>query len=197
MYLPNPQETQYDYLCTEPPVNAAAGITVAGRINKKSGKLESFSMQELERIAAAYDIVLIEADGSGELPLKGWADHEPVVPFFTDYTVGIVPLWPLGMLVSEKIIHRLPQFCALCEAQPNETLSPRHLARVICGTSFQRSLFSTARGKKVLFLNHREHIKAITQALEIMKLLPPEFRSSLHAAGVGNLLQNSLLNYFT
>ncbi|MDR1351993.1 MAG: putative selenium-dependent hydroxylase accessory protein YqeC, partial [Treponema sp.] len=101
-----------------PPAESLPGVTVKGILNPETGKLEALPPGELEKLPAAYDIVLIEGDGSRGLPLKGWAEHEPVIPPFTAITVGVLPLWPLGRPVSEEIIHRLPEFCALTGAVP-------------------------------------------------------------------------------
>ena len=196
MLPPQESENRYDRYCTEPPVDAAPGITLAGMYNEKTGKLESFALPVLEQLSAAYDLVLIEGDGCRGLPLKGWADYEPVVPPFTDITVGIVPLLPLGVPISEKIIHRLPQFCSLCDAQPGEILASTHLAQVIGGNarrpSAYRSLFSAAQGKRALFLNQGEDSGAPERGLEIIKLLPDEFRGSLYRIIVGSVHQNSI-----
>ncbi|GHV96591.1 hypothetical protein AGMMS50293_29110 [Spirochaetia bacterium] len=143
------------------PLPPLDGVTTVGCFNEKTGKLESLPLYELERIIPDFDLVLIEGDGSRELPLKGWADSEPVVPPFTTITVGVLPLWPLGMTVSEKIVHRLPLFCDLSGASPGEVLSVSHLAAVISGTkanttageiSAAKSLSARPGGSRFFFL---------------------------------------------
>ena len=196
MFPPQPNNC-CDHYYTEIPAKAAPGITLAGIYNKKTGKLESFAMPELERLAAFYDLVLIEGDGSRELPLKGWTDYEPVVPSWTDWTVGIVPLWLLGTPISDKIIHRLPQFCALCGAQPGAPLTTAHLAQVISGNAknpAQRSLFSAAQGNRMLFLN-QSGINELAQSKEIIGLLPDECRLNLRRIISGNTQQDAVYGF--
>ena len=195
MYPPQPQAGQYDhYFMGLPPagMEPQCGITLAGIYNESSGKLGSLVLAELGRLVPAYDLVLIEGDGSRELPLKAWADHEPVVPAFTDQTVGVIPLWPLGKAVSEQIVHRLPLFCALSGAQPGETLKTRHLVSVISGNKERpeyRSLFSSAQGKRVLFLNHREKTALTETCEDLFRQLPDNFASGLCKAACGNIHQ--------
>jgi probable selenium-dependent hydroxylase accessory protein YqeC len=175
-----------------PPTESLPGITVRGSLNKKTGKLEALPPEELEKLPAAYDIVLIEGDGSRTLPLKGWAEHEPVIPSFTAITVGILPLWPLGQPVSEKIIHRLPEFCALTGAVPGEKLETEHLVKVIAGNNKEKSIFTASVGKKILFVNQIEDEKSLSQAEKLFSLLPSNFRKTVDAIIAGSVRQDRL-----
>ncbi|GHV68268.1 hydroxylase accessory protein YqeC [Spirochaetia bacterium] len=150
------------------PDKPVPGVTMAGIFNKETGKLESLPPGELEKIYSQYDFVFIEGDGSRGLPIKAWADHEPVVPVFTAITVGLIPLWPLGLAVSEKLVHRLPLFLELSGAREGEILNVEHLARVIPG------LFRKAQGKKILFINQIEDDAALEQARKFAALLQQE-----------------------
>ncbi|GHT60400.1 hydroxylase accessory protein YqeC [Spirochaetia bacterium] len=183
----------YDHYCNGTPVvsrttsDCKDGITLAGIFNEKTGKLESLPLDELEQIAPAYDLVLIEGDGSRGLPLKAWAGHEPAVPPFTTITVGILPLMPLGMPVSEAIVHRLPLFSLLSGAQKGDIIKPEHLVRVITGHKGAKGLFAAAQGRKILFLNQVEDDKTLRSAKELVSLLPKDFRS-----GLGRIIAGSV-----
>jgi probable selenium-dependent hydroxylase accessory protein YqeC len=193
MYIPG-GEGFFDRYCNGIPAGPAAGVSLAGRFNEKSGKLESLPLEALEGIIGDYDVVLIEGDGSRELPLKGWAEYEPVVPRFTCITAGLIPIKPLGMPVTEKIIHRLPQFCALTGAKQGDILAPEHLAAVIEGPaepgSGIRSLFSAARGRKLLFFNQAENAEELDQCFEVVRLLTPEFRLAVCKITAGSVKKN-------
>ncbi|MDR2479203.1 MAG: putative selenium-dependent hydroxylase accessory protein YqeC [Treponema sp.] len=198
MLLPAAGEQLFDRFCNGTPGAALPGVTLAGRFNEASGKLESLEPPVLERIAPGYDLVLVEGDGSKGLPLKGWAEHEPVVPQCTAATVGVIPLWPLGRPASSAIIHRLPLFCALSGAEPEELLGAAHIAAVICGFRQHgeavpaKSLFSAARGKKILFFNQIENETAMRYAQEVTALLPPAFCSGLEHIIAGSVRENSV-----
>jgi probable selenium-dependent hydroxylase accessory protein YqeC len=168
------------------------GITFAGNHEKGASKTTALPSALLSSLIQSADVTLIEGDGSKTLPLKGWADDEPVVPPFTTVTVGVIPLWPLGMPITEAIVHRLPRFCALTGAGEADMLTTSHLAAAVSGGTDKdgterRGLFAEACGKRVLFFNQAEDEKALRQAGEIMGLLPAAFRASLNAAIVGSV----------
>jgi probable selenium-dependent hydroxylase accessory protein YqeC len=164
------------------------GITLAGAFNETSGKLESLPPDVLKSMVSGYDLVLMEGDGSAGLPIKAWAKGEPVVPPFTDLTIGVLPLWPLGKPVSEKLIHRLPLFLALTGAAPGEIIKPEHIALIIMD-----GLFAKAKGKKILFFNQTESSEALQQAREIAGLLPQQFRKGLSAMIAGSVKENLIV----
>lgn len=163
------------------------GVTVAGRLNGESGKLEALPPEELEKIIGDYDLVLLEGDGSRSLPLKGWAPYEPVIPRFTTLTVGILPLWPLGKPLTAEIVHRLPLFCELAGARPGELLCITHLAALLGGGTGKRNLFSDAPGDKALFFNQIEDETARARGHELAALLESGFRDGLCAIIAGSV----------
>jgi probable selenium-dependent hydroxylase accessory protein YqeC len=169
------------------------GIDMAGRFNQKTGKLEALPLEELAERIPAYDLVLIEGDGSRGLPLKGWAEYEPVIPSFATVTIGVLPLWPLGKPISAEFIHRLPLFCALTGADIGSMLEIEHLVKVIAGGKMEKSLFSAAVGRKILFFNQIEHEAAVLQAAKLAALLPMDFKSRLQGIIAGSVEQDHLV----
>ncbi|MDR2403408.1 MAG: putative selenium-dependent hydroxylase accessory protein YqeC [Spirochaetaceae bacterium] len=169
---------------------AASGITLAGLVDTSAGKLKALPEAALAALVPGYDLVLLEGDGSRTLPLKAWADFEPVVPDYTGLTVGILPLWPLGRGVSEDLVHRLSLFTVLSGAAPGEVLNLDHLVRVITGRGNARGLFAAARGDRVLFFNQVEDEAGVDMARQMVSRLPPSFRSSLRAIIAGSVRQD-------
>jgi probable selenium-dependent hydroxylase accessory protein YqeC len=104
-----------------------------------------------------------------------------VVPGFTSFTAGLLPLRPLGEKVSGTIIHRLPLFLRLAGAGEGETLTAGHLVRVITGRPDAPGLFAAAKGKKLPLFTQIEDEAALRKAGEIKALLPDAFRSGLSA----------------
>jgi probable selenium-dependent hydroxylase accessory protein YqeC len=169
--------------------NPRTGISVAGLLNKKTGKLESLPPAELKKLIAAYDLALLEGDGSRGLPLKGWAAHEPRIPPFTTLTIGVIPILPLGEKVSGELIFRLPRFLGLSSAKEGDTLCPAHLAALI-GTAGKRGLFGAARSRKLLFINQVEDAARRKQARAVAALLPKDFLSSLDGIIAGSVRED-------
>jgi probable selenium-dependent hydroxylase accessory protein YqeC len=209
MRPPPPEARWYDYYFSGPDAAAfssrsgegpGAGISLAGVLNEGTGKLEALPLEVLEKMAPAYDLVLLEGDGSRGLPLKGWADHEPVVPPYTSVSIGIISIAPLGKKLSERMVFRLSRFTRLSGAKEGETLSPAHLAAVIAGPAgtpggengknVERSLFSAARGKKLLFINQVEGEVRLKQARHLVSCLPGDFRAGLAGIIAGSVEQN-------
>jgi probable selenium-dependent hydroxylase accessory protein YqeC len=171
---------------------------LTGIPHEAAGKLESLPLDILAQRVPWFDQILIEGDGSRTLPLKAWAAYEPVVPPYTSLTIGILPLWTLGMPVSETLVHRLPLFTALTGAQPGDAISLHHLASVITGNfpNQDKGLFSAAQGKRILFFNQIESPMALAQAQELVSLLPSGFLAGLHRIIAGSIQQNQGLVLF-
>jgi probable selenium-dependent hydroxylase accessory protein YqeC len=173
------------------------GICLAGILNRETGKLEALPPDLLAQALSRYDLTLLEGDGSRGLPLKGWADHEPVVPPDTTVTVGIIPITPLGRQASPDLVLRLPQFTRLTGAREGQPISPAHLAAAITGkggtaggTPDRRGLFYAARGKKLLFINQAEGPARREQARELAARLPREFRAGLAGIIAGSVQED-------
>ncbi|MDR2602353.1 MAG: putative selenium-dependent hydroxylase accessory protein YqeC [Spirochaetaceae bacterium] len=162
------------------------GVSAAAKGNAGEAA-SSLKTETLERIIPLFDAVFIEGDGSRRLPLKGWADYEPVIPGQTTLTVGILPLWTLGESVCEKIAHRLPLFCEQSGAAAGEKLRPVHIARLVSGPD---GLFKSARGEKLLLFNQIEDEKSLENALLVTKELPPEFRRNIAGIAAVSICQN-------
>jgi probable selenium-dependent hydroxylase accessory protein YqeC len=58
----------------------------------EDGKLTALQAGQVTELGAAYDLVLIEADGSKGKPLKYPAEYEPVIPSFSDRVVVVAGL---------------------------------------------------------------------------------------------------------
>ena len=165
------------------------GITLAGEAapDKDFVKIGALAPDVLEEARRYFDHIFIEGDGSKTLPLKGWADYEPVVPAFSDCTVGILPLWPLGLAVDETIIHRLPLFCAISGASPGESLTVGHLASAI---THPAGLFKDSHGRRVILLNQVEDQQAEATAAQLVDALGRDFLQGIALVVCGSVLRD-------
>jgi probable selenium-dependent hydroxylase accessory protein YqeC len=137
-------------------------ITLTGRLNAATGKLESPPPEIFARLVRAFSLTLIEGDGAAGKPLKGWQPDEPVVPGYTTVTIGVLPVFPLGLPVSEALVHRLPLFCELAGVEEGAVLEARHLAAVI-----RKGLFARAQGRRILFFSRVHQSAAMENAREV------------------------------
>lgn len=137
----------------------APGVTIAGVVSEHDGRKKI--TQPLDAAFRdhfpCFDYVFLEADGSKQLPLKGWADFEPVILPETTTTIGIIPLSVLGHMIGPTTVHRLPLFSNLTGATTGDVITPVILQTVIEAAA---GLFQKAQGHKILLLNQVETTSA-------------------------------------
>lgn len=79
---------------------------------------------------AVADVVVVEADGARQLPLKVPADHEPVIPECTDVVIAVAGMDCVGRSI-ESICHRPERVCALLGKSPEDSVSPENVTRIL------------------------------------------------------------------
>ncbi|MCF1684068.1 putative selenium-dependent hydroxylase accessory protein YqeC [Tetragenococcus halophilus] len=186
-----PKANIYDRLVIDPFENLTAeiGITMVGKVTDKHEK-KKISMPEsvaFKQSFPLFDKVFLEADGSKQRPLKGWADFEPVVVDETTTTIGIVPLCALGQLTDETVIHRLPYYLKLVSAEKNSPITVQNLAQLI---EHPEGLFAKARGEKILYINHVEGLEDLRLAKQVVQKMSSVFKKRLKKIIAGNTFSN-------
>jgi molybdenum cofactor cytidylyltransferase len=89
-------------------------------------------LQEIHRLCANKNIaMLVEADGSRQKPLKGWASHEPPVPEFAEHIVQVVGMSALGQALTEDIVHRPEIFANLSGLSHGAEITTEALTRAL------------------------------------------------------------------
>lgn len=94
----------------------------------------------LVRLQELAPWVLIEADGSRQLPLKAHAAHEPVIPKENGCTVCVVGASGFGKRI-DATIHRPELFCRLTGAEPNDLVTPELAARALVLEGLAQKVF--------------------------------------------------------
>lgn len=177
----------FDYeaiLC--PDEAAKPGVTLISG-GESGGKLLPPPKETLSRVSSRFDYTFLECDGSNLLPLKGWADHEPVIPDFATITIGVAVVRPIGQILSDRNAHRLSLFCKISDAKPGDIIEARHIAAML---SHPSGMLRNAVGRKALFFNQIEDEDSLLQVREIMRLLPDSFISGLSRVISGSLHHN-------
>ncbi len=120
-------------------------------VYKQNGeKLEGFNEEILNKYTKNFDYILIEADGSKQKPLKGWASYEPVIISKTTKTVGLINFSLIGEEICEKNIHRADLFCKITNSNIGDKLKVQHIKKVIVN---ENGLFKNAVGEKIVLFN--------------------------------------------
>ena len=131
--------------------------------------------------------LLIEADGSREKPLKGWAAHEPPIPSFADLVVQVVGLSGIGKPLDDVYVHRPELYSKLSGHRLGDLITPDTLVQVL--THRKGGLKNIPKHtRKVVLLNQAdtEELQSVAQGL-ISSLIP-----AYDSVVISNLLQKKI-----
>lgn len=141
------------------------GITViSGSIDLNNNKLIGIGDNDLNKLIEYFDIVVIEADGSRNMPLKGWKSHEPPVLLKTNKTIGIIPIGVIGRKVNESFIYGYDEFKELVG---NKVIDFDAVAKICTN----EGLFKNSHKEKYLFINQTDDSESIEKARNLAKYL--------------------------
>src|SRR5687768_12125717 len=75
--------------------------------------------------------ILIEADGSRQMPLKAWNDHEPPIPAFVNHVVQVVGITGIEKILNHEHVHRPEVFSSLSGLNIGEPVTTAALIQVL------------------------------------------------------------------
>jgi len=169
----NPADENYDYIYTSiedyknDKTNKKNGVTVLSKgIIYENNKLLGIDDMDLEHVIEDYDFVVIEADGSRNLPLKAWKEHEPPILNRTNKTIGIIPMNVLGRKISEDIIYGYEEFKNFVS---NGDIIDKEVIGRIC--SSKNGIFKNSKGRLYLYINKADSDEDLKIALDLAKYL--------------------------
>ena len=102
-------------------------VVSTGRID--GGKL-TMPEQTFAELMQFADYVLVEADGSRQLPLKAHALHEPVIPEEANKVLVVIGIDGLDRPI-EKAAHRPQLYAEIVHADVKDTVSPQMIRDVV------------------------------------------------------------------
>ena len=86
--------------------------------------------QSFDRLCELADYVLVEADGSKQLPLKAHAPHEPVIPENANTVLVVIGIDGLGKPIREAA-HRPELYADICHTEPTAIVTPQMIHDVV------------------------------------------------------------------
>jgi len=110
--------------------NAASGVVVGSGLLSKS-RVGGVEPADISSLAPLADVVLVEADGSRRRPIKGTADHEPVLPHAATLVVAVGSIRAFGAPVDEEHVHRPEHFSRLTGVGAGQSITARAFARAL------------------------------------------------------------------
>ena len=106
------------------------GYALAGTQASREGKIAALSEETFRMAAAHADIVLVEADGSRQHPLKFPNETEPVIPMGTEEIVVICGLSAIGKPAGD-VCHRLELVKAAIGIEEDTMITAQHVQRLV------------------------------------------------------------------
>ena len=121
-----------------------AGTEVPG-----TGKLTALDTP-MSELAARFQYVLVEADGSAQHPLKAHAAYEPVIPAEANQNICVVGASGFGKPIREAA-HRPELYARLADCAVSDAASPERAAAVLRAED----------------LHHRIYVNQVEQGTEL------------------------------
>lgn len=112
---------------------------VAGTSRISKARIDGVGPEVVDGLAPLAGVVLVEADGSRRRPIKGTADHEPVVPTSATLVVAVGNVSALGSPVDEEHVHRPAVFSDLTGIGPGQSITARAFARALVQGSLAKT----------------------------------------------------------
>jgi molybdenum cofactor cytidylyltransferase len=155
-------------------------LLVTSTAGPKAVGVEPGIVDELARRAAEFGIgaILVEADGSRNLPLKAPAAYEPVIPDATTLLVPIVGLDALGAPVDADHVHRPELIQALLGVDASTRVTPQMAARLLLDPQGGAKRKPT-RARMIPLLNKAETPIRLASGRLIARLLTERGQPSL------------------
>lgn len=120
-----------------------AVVAGSGLLSKK--RVDGVEPGWISSLAPLADVTLVEADGSRRRPLKGTANHEPVLPDAATLVVAVGNVEAFGKPVDEEHVHRPEVFSELTGIGAGQSITARAFARALGQGSLGKIPFGTRK----------------------------------------------------
>jgi len=138
-------------------------VVCLGNLIKDKQKLSSIAYESLREIIDDFDYILIEADGSRNLPLKFWKDYEPVIYSITNKVIGVLPIKVYGKVPSKDFIYNYDGFINYLG---KDKISYKTFLNLI---EYNKGLFKNFTKEKYVFINQVEDDNDLSNARKIIE----------------------------
>lgn len=133
---------------------------VCGVASKKyPEKIVAITPSFIEKVKEAFDVIIIESDGSAGRPIKAPSEHEPVISPETDLCIGLIGLDCLGNVGSDTYVHRPEYFSKIREKTQIERITVSDMIKLI---NSPEGLFKNAPQscRKIVLINKGDLISS-------------------------------------
>lgn len=144
------------------------GYAMAGTKANREGKIAALSEETFRAACAHADVVLVEADGSRQHPLKFPNANEPVIPPGTDEIVVICGLSAIGKPASE-VCHRIELVKAAIGIEDDTIITGEHVRDLVDQAYMTPLAQKYPEAKIMLFPCQRDNQELETIAGELIR----------------------------
>lgn len=114
-----------EFLNTQQPFGSCCTVASMGIGGKLTAPKQAFS-----ELSTLCDYVLVEADGSRQLPLKAHASHEPVIPNDAQAVIAVIGVDGIFRSIREAA-HRPQRYAEILQVDPTALVTPRMAMDVV------------------------------------------------------------------
>lgn len=94
----------------------------------------------MARLAARFDYVLVEADGSAQRPMKAHAPHEPVIPAEAGQTICVVGVSGFGQPIAQAA-HRPELYAQIAGVSLETRITPETAGAVLAAEALHDKIY--------------------------------------------------------
>jgi molybdenum cofactor cytidylyltransferase len=165
------------------------GITLITGNRVEPERVAGVSFDCVKKIFALADDlhipVLIEADGSRQLPLKAPSTHEPPIPLDVNTVIVVAGLSSLGNPLNSSWVHRPDRFSILSGLPQGKKITIDAVAKVL--KSVDGGLKNIpSKARRLVLLNQADTVERGSLAQSLSRLLIPPYDSVV----IGSVQQN-------
>jgi molybdenum cofactor cytidylyltransferase len=89
-------------------------------------------LENIKQISAVHGYtILIEADGSRRLPLKAYAEHEPVIPDWVELVVTVIGSSAIGKRLNDDTVFRADRFAEMGQAALDDFIDVEMICKML------------------------------------------------------------------
>lgn len=117
-----------------------------------------------------FDIILVEADGSKQKPLKAPSDYEPVVPKKTSIVLGVMGIDVIGKHLDGRNVHRPEQIAKITGNPIGSIVDEDIMVKIVL---HNEGLFKNSgnNARKILVLNKVDNTALASAAVILAELI--------------------------
>lgn len=136
-----------------------------------NGKMTGVSREIFTELCGISDAVLIEADGSRQLPIKMPAQHEPSIPDNTTHVLVLGGMDALGRSLTDAC-HRPERVMKQLSAESDHCMTPEDIA-VILNQGYWIPYIEGAGRTGTVILNKADNPDRLAGAIKVAAILYP------------------------